>query len=178
MGVAGSPHAPMGGGTVVKLKTTSRLMGWGVMSWSTTLAAKTVTVHRSPCAKSTAGSRVKVGPEPPLALAVCVPLDVQAMLNQLPLTDTSSLKVTTMLASRATFAAPFAGETLVTRAGMSTPGQAFAVPGVIVRMLRSELFTSLSAPSGQRERPISATVLLSAADVPVPSVNGATVLPS
>src|SRR5262245_51525132 len=114
-------------------------MFWGVPSWSATCAANTVTVHASPPAKSETGSSVKLC-RPPATDAACRPLDTQAMLNQEPLAVTGSLKLTVMFAPGETFVAPFAGLVPVTVGGRSSAGQAFVVPGVLVRRPRSTLF--------------------------------------
>ena len=68
----------------------------------------TVTVHDSALAKSVAGSSVKVvGPAP--NVAVCPPVLVQLIVNQLPLTFTGSVKVIVMFASTEMPLAPFEG---------------------------------------------------------------------
>ena len=54
----------------------------------------------------------------------------------------------------------------------------FAAPGVMQRSERSTLFTSVSAPSGNRERPINGVTLSSPNATPEPSVYGAPVSPS
>ena len=65
--------------------------GGSSVSWSVTFAARIVTVHSSFGAKLVAGSSVNVT-GPPLAVAVCAPLEAQLIANQLPVTLTGSLK--------------------------------------------------------------------------------------
>src|SRR6266496_3140144 len=110
----------IGGAVVVKLQESSTVIvsGGSFVSWSATLAAKTVTVQFSLDAKSASGSSVKVI-GPPLALAVCVPLREQEIENQLPVTSTASLKPTPMTASTGTPLAPLTGEREVTEGGWS-----------------------------------------------------------
>ena len=79
-----------------------------------------VTVQASPAAKSASGSSVNVV-GPPLAVAACGPLVVQAMVNHDPVTSTASLNVTVTFASRATSVASFAGVVLATVGGLSPP---------------------------------------------------------
>src|SRR5690349_17969453 len=68
------------------------LSGGSFVSWSVSLAAKTVAVQLSPCVKSESGSSVKdVGP--PEAVAVCVPLATHEIEYHEPVTLTGSLKV-------------------------------------------------------------------------------------
>src|SRR5918995_2904748 len=85
------------------------LSGGSFASWSLTWAANTVTVQVSPAAKSVAGSRTKVD-GPPEAVDACDPEELQLMSYQVPPTVTASENVTVMLASRATPAAPAAGD--------------------------------------------------------------------
>ena len=66
--------------------------GGSIASWSLTRLASTVTVQLSPSTKSLSGSSVKVV-GPPDTVAVCAPLVVQDIVNQLPVTLTASLKV-------------------------------------------------------------------------------------
>jgi hypothetical protein len=53
-----------------------------------------------------------------------------------------------------------------------------AVPGMMQRTEKSALLSFVSWPSGKRDSPTFAVVLSPAAVVPVPSVQGAAVLPS
>src|SRR5919202_2763050 len=95
--------------------------GGSFVSWSLTLAAKTVTVQVSLAAKSEDGSSVKVV-GPPLTVALCEPLVPQEIEYQEPLTFTGSLKVIETFAFTATSAAPFAGVVLETD-GATSPWQ-------------------------------------------------------
>src|SRR5215203_721615 len=80
-----------------KLNTKSALMlsGGSFVSWSETWAANTVTVQVSFVAKSTAGLTVKVvgPPVTTVSTTLRVPLVVQEIWNQFPVTFTGSLKV-------------------------------------------------------------------------------------
>src|SRR5215207_11239978 len=95
------------------------LSGGSPASWSVTCAATTVTVQRSPPAKSTPGLSVKVV-GPPVTTAVCAPLVAQETVNQLPATFTGSLKVMLMSALVVAPVAPFAGVVDETAGGVST----------------------------------------------------------
>jgi hypothetical protein len=94
--------------------------GGSSLSVSVTLAAKTVTVQVSSFTKSESGSSVNVR-GPPLDAAVCAPLLVQEIENQLPLTQTSSLNVIVMFVPTATSTAPLAGVVLATDGAASPP---------------------------------------------------------
>src|SRR5688500_1424702 len=92
--------------------------GGSSLSWSATWLATTVTVHSSPSTKSLSGLSVKlVGP--PLTVAVCAPLVAQAIVNQLPVAFTGSLKVMSIFASSATPVALLAGVVLATVGALS-----------------------------------------------------------
>src|ERR671937_302530 len=96
------------------------LSGGSFVSWSVTLAAKTVTVQVSPWTKSALGSSVKVV-GPPLTDAVWPSLVPHEIEYQLPVTSTGSVKVMEMFALTATSVAPFAGEVLATAGAVSLP---------------------------------------------------------
>jgi hypothetical protein len=87
-----------GGVSIVKLKTklAAMLSGGSFVSWSVTCAAKTVTVQVSPFVKSVLGLIVKMlgPPVTTVSTTLRVPLVVQTIWNQLPVTLTGSLKVT------------------------------------------------------------------------------------
>src|SRR6476646_7990371 len=104
------------------------LSGGSEVSWSATFAAKIVTLHDSPSAKSVSGSSVNVV-GPPETAAVWVPLDAQEIENHEPETFTGSLKVTVIFASAATPPAPFDGEVEAT-AGAVSVGQGWMVETV------------------------------------------------
>src|SRR5262249_42441951 len=82
--------------------------GGSSVSWSVTFAATMVTVQSSFGVKFVPGSSVKLT-GPPVAVAVWAPLLAQLIVNQLPVTFTGSLKLTTTLASSATPGARCAG---------------------------------------------------------------------
>src|SRR5262245_3617361 len=90
-----------GGVSMVKAKTklAAMLSGGSFVSWSVTCAAKIVTVQVSPLVKSTFGLMVKVVGPPVTTVAAGkrVPLVLQTIWNQLPVTFTGSLKVTLTL---------------------------------------------------------------------------------
>src|SRR5678815_3990894 len=77
----------------LKTKLASILSGGSPLSWSVTCAAKTVTVHDSPAVKSVFGLIVKVVGPPVTTVSATffVPLVVQTIWNQLPVTLTLSL---------------------------------------------------------------------------------------
>src|SRR6187455_2946064 len=93
--------------------------GGSFASVSLTFAAKTVTVQLSPFAKFESGLSVK-DCGPPETAAVCAPEVAHEIVNQLPVTFTSSLKVSETFASTATSVAPFAGVVACTDGGWST----------------------------------------------------------
>src|SRR5919201_6903874 len=131
------------------------LSGGSFMSWSVTLAAKTVTVHVSEPTKSASGSSVKVV-GPPVAVAVWPSLELQEIEYQLPVTFTGSLNVIVMLLFSATSPAPFAGLVLETVGPASQLLRGFGAP-----TLKSALLLSVSTlPPPFRS---AAVVLLSVA---------------
>ena len=92
MNVGAGPHA-MSAATV-KLKTWFATIAFGgsSVSWSVTLAAKTVSVQVSPLAKFAVGSSVKL-PGPPDAVAEWDPVVAQLIENQPSVTSTGSVNV-------------------------------------------------------------------------------------
>src|SRR6185369_4444972 len=99
--------------SVLKLKTklAAMLSGGSSESWSVTWAAKTVTVQVSAAAKSTLGLIVKAEGPPVTTVSATlrVPLVVQTIWNQLPVTLTGSLKVMSMFIFVFWLAAPLVG---------------------------------------------------------------------
>src|SRR6185503_11399195 len=89
-----------GGVSMVKAKTklAAMLSGGSSESWSVTCAAKIVTVQVSPAAKSAFGLIVKADGPPVTTVSATfrVPLVVQTIWNQFPVTLTGSLNVTSM----------------------------------------------------------------------------------
>src|SRR5215218_5570861 len=98
------------------------LSGGSPLSWSETCAANTVTVHVSFCVKSAFGLIVKVvgPPVTTVSATLRVPVVVQTIWNQLPVTLTASLKVTVISVLFAWLVAPFVGVVAVTLGGAST----------------------------------------------------------
>src|ERR687883_1944192 len=83
------------------------------------LAATAVTVQVVPSGRSDVGSRVMDEPGEPLtANAFDEPVG-HSSVNELPLTVTDSLKLTTMFVFTATWSAPSAGEVVVTNGPVS-----------------------------------------------------------
>src|SRR6185295_8573434 len=115
---AGEVRVTMGAASMVKLKTWFAviLSGGSFASWSVTWAAKTVVVQVSFCVKSTLGLIVNVvgPPVTTVSATLRVPLVVQTIWNQLPVTLTGSLKVTSMLVFVACCVAPLVGVVAVT----------------------------------------------------------------
>ena len=95
----------LAGSKIANVASKSSAIGSGVLSWSTTLAANTVSVQTSPSAKSAAGVMVKFC-GPPLAPAVIEPASAHSSANQLPVTVTGSEKPTVTTLSTSTFCAP------------------------------------------------------------------------
>src|SRR5918912_992999 len=82
------------------------------------LFATAVTVQLVPCGRSTVGSSVIAVPGEPLTVKV-FELPPQISVNELVVTVTDSLKLTTMFAFTATLVAPLVGEVVVTAGGGS-----------------------------------------------------------
>src|SRR4051794_12674110 len=97
--------------------------GGSLLSWSLTCGPLTVKVQLSPGAKSLLGSMVKVVGPPVTTLLVssCVPLVVQTISNQAPVTVTGSVKVTVTFFCVPTPLAPGAGSEDATAGAASTP---------------------------------------------------------
>jgi hypothetical protein len=114
---------------------------------SVTFAARTVTVQLSFRAKASSGSSVNVR-GPPVAVAACVPDVAQAIENQSPVVETSSLNVMSMSASSATSEAPDAGSLAVTRGAWSGSASQDRVTellrGAVAAASKSAALSSLS----------------------------------
>src|SRR5690242_14622254 len=102
-----------------KTKLAAMLSGGSFVSWSVTCAAKIVVVHVSPAAKSEFGLIVKVvgPPVTTVSATLRVPLVVQTIWNQLPVTFTGSLKVSDRFVLADWFVAPLVGVVAVTDGG-------------------------------------------------------------
>src|SRR6185369_6553167 len=100
----------------LKTKLASMLSGGSPLSWSVTCAARTVTVHDSPAVKSAVGLIVKVVGPPVTTVSATffVPLVVQTIWNQLPVTFTGSLKVIVISVLADWFVAPLVGVVALT----------------------------------------------------------------
>ncbi len=107
-----------GGLSIVKLKTKFAAMfcGGSFASWSSTWAAKTVTVTNSPFVKSVFGLIVNVVGPPVTTVSATfrVPLVAPTIWNQLPVTLTGSLNVMLTFVLFACWVAPFVGVVAVT----------------------------------------------------------------
>src|ERR1041385_6541375 len=108
----------VGAASIVKLKTklAAMLSGGSSESWSVTWAAKTVTVQVSAAVKSAFGLIVNVvgPPVTTVSATLRVPLDVQTIWNQLPVTFTGSLNVMLMFVFVSWLIAPLVGVVLAT----------------------------------------------------------------
>src|SRR3989442_726559 len=112
------------------------LFGGSTVSWSVTSDASTVTVQLSENEKSDVGSSVNVV-GPPLWAAVCEPLVMHTIVNQVLETFTGSLNVTVMVVLKPTPTAPSSGEVAVTAGAVSPPHDALFCGSLGVMMWKS-----------------------------------------
>src|SRR5437868_495737 len=120
--------------------------GGSSVSVSLTLFAITLTAHVVPSGRSAVGSSVIEEPGEPLTVKLFALPPGHSRLNELELTVTDSLKLTTTFVFRATCVAPFAGDVLVTEGavsfGVTTTGNSLDlhVDGSVTRRRRFAVF--------------------------------------